>query len=84
MTIRFRASEPGDAVALLRVWRRAVDGTHHFLSAQDRMAIDPLVADYVGSAALRIAERGGEIVAFMTASPIFTDGTSSPSVSICR
>ena len=65
MTIRFRTSEPGDAAALLRVWRRAVDGTHHFLSAQDRVETDPLVAEYVGSAVLRVAERGGEIVAFM-------------------
>jgi putative acetyltransferase len=63
--IEFRPSTAADADSLLRVWRNAVDSSHEFLSADDRAAIDPLVADYVGSADLTVATLDGRPVAFM-------------------
>jgi putative acetyltransferase len=63
--IELRPSEPSDAEALLQVWRNAVDATHDFLSPEDRVAIDPLVADYVRTADLTIATIHGAPVAFM-------------------
>jgi putative acetyltransferase len=51
-----RQSRPDDVAGLLEVWRRAVDATHHFLSAEDRAAIDLIVAkDYLPSADLLVA-----------------------------
>lgn len=35
-----RLSRPSDADAILEIWRRAVDATHHFLTPEDRDAID--------------------------------------------
>lgn len=63
--ISLRQSESSDAEALLQVWRDAVDASHDFLSADDRAAIDPLVADYVRSASLLVATVEGVPVAFM-------------------
>lgn len=37
---RIRRSRASDADAVLDIWRRAVDATHDFLSAEDRAAID--------------------------------------------
>jgi putative acetyltransferase len=65
MTITFRPNEPSDAEALLQIWRRAVDSTHEFLTAEDRVAIDPLVADYVSTAPLVVASMDDVAVAFM-------------------
>ena len=66
--IELRRSVPKDADDLLGVWRNAVDSSHEFLSAEDRAAVDPLVADYVGTADLTIAALNGTPVAFMGAS----------------
>jgi len=63
--IRLRSSKPDDAAELLQVWRNAVDSSHEFLTPEDRVAIDPLVADYVASAELLIATRNDRPVAFM-------------------
>jgi putative acetyltransferase len=63
--IRLRSSKPEDAAELLQVWRNAVDSSHEFLTPEDRVAIDPLVADYVASAELLIATRNDRPVAFM-------------------
>ena len=63
--IALRPNSAGDADALLQVWRNAVDSSHEFLSAEDRTAIDPLVADYVASADLTVAILDGVPVAFM-------------------
>lgn len=63
--IEIRPSNPADAEALLDIWRNAVDSSHQFLSAEDRAAIDPLVADYVRSAMLFVAALDGTPVAFM-------------------
>jgi putative acetyltransferase len=41
---------------LLEVWRRSVDATHDFLSGEDRVAIDRIVAeDYLPGAELLVA-----------------------------
>jgi putative acetyltransferase len=63
--ISLRQSEPSDAELLLQVWRDAVDDSHDFLSAEDRRAIDPLVADYVATASLLVAMVDGVPAAFM-------------------
>lgn len=42
-----RASRPEDGAALVDLWRRSVDATHHFLSAEDRQAIDAEVCAFL-------------------------------------
>lgn len=44
-----------------------MDASHEFLSSEDRLAIDPLVADYVGTAPLLVATCDGRPVGFMGA-----------------
>jgi len=63
--IALRPNLAGDADALLQVWRNAVDASHEFLAADDREAIDPLVADYVASVDLTVAILDGVPIAFM-------------------
>jgi len=63
--IALRQSVPSDAYALVQIWRNAVDSSHGFLAPDDRVAIDPLVADYVGSADLVVAMLDGSPVGFM-------------------
>ena len=63
--IQLRPSERGDAAELLRIWREAVEGSHAFLSVEDRAAIEPLVAAYVRDAPLMVALFNGRPVAFM-------------------
>ena len=63
--IEIRPSQAADADHLLSIWRAAVDGSHDFLAPEDRAAIDPLVADYIGSASLSVALNDGVPVAFM-------------------
>ena len=65
MTISLRPSEAADAETLLQIWRDAVDRTHDFLSPEDRAAIDPLVAEYVGTSPLLVALVDGTTAAFM-------------------
>jgi putative acetyltransferase len=53
---RVRRSAPDDVPGLLEIWRRSVDATHDFLSAEDRAAIDVIVAnDYLPAASLLVA-----------------------------
>lgn len=33
-------SRPDDGERIIGIWREAVDATHHFLSIEDRIAID--------------------------------------------
>lgn len=52
-------------VALVAIWRRAVDATHGFLAAADRDEIeDRLASDYFPAVDLSVAERDGRPVAF--------------------
>ncbi|WP_303635894.1 MULTISPECIES: acetyltransferase [Stenotrophomonas] len=50
-----RPSRASDGDCLVDLWRRAVDATHHFLSAEDRQAIDAEVAGFLPQAALTVA-----------------------------
>nr|KAJ9633167.1 hypothetical protein H2204_007313 [Knufia peltigerae] len=50
-----RPSRTTDSDALVDLWRRAVDATHDFLSAEDRQAIDTEVAGFLPQAPLIVA-----------------------------
>ncbi|MGB3288970.1 MAG: acetyltransferase [Burkholderiaceae bacterium] len=50
-----RRSRPEDGPALVDLWRRSVDATHHFLSAEDRKAIDAEVRDFLPHAPVTVA-----------------------------
>ncbi|CAM4182205.1 acetyltransferase [Stenotrophomonas lactitubi] len=50
-----RPSRATDGDALVDLWRRAVDATHDFLSAEDRQAIDAEVAGFLPHAPLVVA-----------------------------
>lgn len=64
ITIRPSTSADGDRV--LAIWRAAVDATHSFLSAEDRVAIGDLVASFLPQAPLWLAvDPAGVPVAFM-------------------
>jgi len=50
-----RSSRADDGTALVDLWRRAVDATHDFLSAEDRQAIDAEVAAFLPQAPMTVA-----------------------------
>ena len=50
-----RPSRPEDGTALVELWRRSVDATHHFLSADDRKAIDAKVCGFLPHAPVTVA-----------------------------
>ncbi|WP_082380489.1 acetyltransferase [Achromobacter sp. 2789STDY5608615] len=50
-----RTSRPGDGPALVDLWRRSLDATHHFLSAGDRKAIDTEVCGFLPHAPVTVA-----------------------------
>jgi putative acetyltransferase len=50
-----RRSGPEDGPALVDLWRRSVDATHHFLDAEGRKAIDVEVCGFLPHAPLTIA-----------------------------
>jgi len=50
-----RPSRADDGAALVDLWRRAVDATHDFLSAEDRQAIDAEVAGFLPQAPMTVA-----------------------------
>ncbi|WP_445190547.1 acetyltransferase [Sphingomonas sp. Sph1(2015)] len=52
-TIRF--SRPTDGARVLEIWRGAVNATHHFLSVEDRLAIDREVCAFLPQAPLTLA-----------------------------
>ncbi|MDR2299448.1 MAG: acetyltransferase [Comamonas sp.] len=53
--ISIRHSRPDEGQRALEIWRRAVDATHDFLSAEDRQAIDAMVSDFLPQAPLWFA-----------------------------
>lgn len=62
---RLRAGRVEDFAALVPVWRSAVDATHHFLSAEDRDAIEgALVTEYLPQVQVTVAEVDGRPVGF--------------------
>jgi putative acetyltransferase len=44
---KFRTSTDRDTVRIMDIWRRAVDATHHFLSQDDRIAIEEELSAFV-------------------------------------
>ncbi|MEX8194718.1 acetyltransferase [Comamonas guangdongensis] len=50
-----RNSRPDEGERALEIWRRAVDATHHFLTPEDRRAIDAMVCDFLPKAPLWFA-----------------------------
>jgi putative acetyltransferase len=54
--MKLRRGTPADVPRALEIWRSAVDATHHFLSAADRVEIDCIVAEeFLPDAALWLA-----------------------------
>ncbi|QNK02024.1 acetyltransferase [Dyella telluris] len=53
--ITLRTSTPADGPQIMQVWRSAVDATHHFLTGDDRRAIEEEVAAFLPSAPLLLA-----------------------------
>lgn len=56
-----RAGTAADVPRALEIWRAAVDATHGFLSAEDRVEIDRMVAqDFLPNASLVLAVDGAD------------------------
>lgn len=53
--MNIRHSRPEDGQRAVEIWRKAVDATHDFLSAQDRQDIDELVCGFLPQASLWLA-----------------------------
>lgn len=53
--ITIRRSRPGEGDRTVEIWRGAVDATHDFLSAQDRLAIEEMVRGFLPQAPLWLA-----------------------------
>lgn len=53
--ITIRTSRPDDGERTIEIWRHAVDATHHFLTQQDRQAIDAMVCDFLPQVPLLLA-----------------------------
>ncbi|MGS0892353.1 acetyltransferase [Burkholderia stagnalis] len=53
--IRIRKSTAADSTRVLDIWRGAVDATHHFLSGDDRRAIEAEVVAFLPGAPLDLA-----------------------------
>lgn len=61
-----RPVAPADVAALLAVWRRGVEATHHFLSPAEIDAIEPDVAAYLaGGDGLWVLETAEGLVGFL-------------------
>lgn len=61
-----RKSTPADGARVVDIWRRAVDATHHFLTSEDRRAIDAEVVGFLPAATLDLAvDEADRPVAFM-------------------
>ena len=50
-----RKSCPDEGERAIEIWRRAVDATHHFLTLEDRRAIDTMVCDFLPNVPLWFA-----------------------------
>lgn len=73
--IRIRASTPTDVPAMLEAWREAVRATHDFLTPEDFIAIEAIVAEqYLPAASFTVAvDADDRAVAFMGLSETHLD-----------
>lgn len=53
--VTIRRVRAGEGARVVEIWRGAVDATHHFLSAEDRQALDVLICGFLPAAPLWIA-----------------------------
>ena len=51
-TVSIRANRSDDADRIVEIWCTSVDATHDFLSAEDRVSIEALVAEHIPKADL--------------------------------
>lgn len=65
--MRIRRGLPADVPRALEIWRAAVDATHGFLTPEDRVEIDRMVAEqFLPQAELWLAEDGdGHVLGFL-------------------
>jgi putative acetyltransferase len=62
----FRPSRPDEGERIIEIWREAVDATHHFLSSEDRIAIDQEVCGFLPQAPLwLVVDQDNRPIAFM-------------------
>lgn len=67
-----RPSRPDEGARIIEIWRGAVDATHHFLTPEDRLAIDEMVCGFLPHAPLWLAvDEHDDPLAFM----LIDDGT---------
>lgn len=67
--IRIRAARPEEGARAVDIWRAAVDATHHFLSREDRIAIDVEVCGFLPQLPLILAvDELDRAIAFMAVS----------------
>ncbi|MFC7380542.1 acetyltransferase [Brevundimonas sp. GCM10030266] len=55
MSPHIRPSRPDEVDRLVDIWRRAVDATHHFLTIEDRLAIEAEVRAFFPAAEFVVA-----------------------------
>ncbi|WP_426310341.1 acetyltransferase [Cellulosimicrobium sp. E-16] len=61
-----RPARPDDTPALVDVWRRAVEATHHFLAPDDVRALEAAVRDeYLAAVDVTVAEVDGRAAGFV-------------------
>ena len=61
-----RPSRPADGDRVVTIWRDAVDATHHFLTAEDRCAIDAEVQQFLPQSPLWLAvDQADRAIGFM-------------------
>ncbi|WP_145399562.1 acetyltransferase [Paracoccus sulfuroxidans] len=53
--LTFRPSTDQDLPRVMEIWRRAVDATHHFLTPDDRSAIEAEVVEFFPQVSLELA-----------------------------
>lgn len=64
--ITIRPSRPDDGPRVVEIWQRAVAATHHFLSPEDRTALDEMVSGFLPQAPLWLAVNSDDVpLAFM-------------------
>lgn len=64
--ISLRTSRSEDGAALIDLWRRSVDATHHFLSDEDRKSIDAEVCGFLPHEPMTVAvDENDKILGFM-------------------